>query len=146
MKKIILFLITAVFFMSCEQENEDPIDSSSENTSLIGTWQLTENIQNNISAELDECQLQNTLVFTENTATTVGYTGFYNFDTGNVDCYLTSDATVNYSIDGSLLTFSDEYSSIDMEYSIVDNKLYTTVVTGYESIDNLAITAVYIKL
>jgi len=137
MKKLLLLLSAfTLLFISCEEEEE-------VNTSLEGTWLLTSKTSNGEEWVLDDCELQSTAVFSENTFSMTNYidVSIFNEETlidTTEDCYalenigsystLGNSITINYSLYeesytktkiynvlGNTLTLSESYSETNFD-------------------------------
>lgn len=111
MKKIVfLFLVTVIIFTSCSKD-----DSSSGADPIIGTWAHTEEYENGVKAELDECDLKDTLIYGSDGAFTEKY---YEAPNGR-DC-IESKSTGTWKNEGNnnyTTTIGNESSTVKMTFS-----------------------------
>lgn len=99
MKKLIL-LTLLIGFISCSDD-----DNSESNNPLIGEWKLISSIVDGVE-ELDNCDLNNTFLFSETNLTTklYGYEDcIVESETTNTECYLSDSAEYSYIISNNTL-------------------------------------------
>ena len=64
MKKLILLLsVFALTFTSCSNDDDSP---PPVNTSIVGTWKFFKSFENGVEETLELCDLEQTLMFSEN--------------------------------------------------------------------------------
>ncbi|PKA98702.1 lipocalin-like protein [Flavobacteriaceae bacterium MAR_2009_75] len=130
MKKsfILLSAIALGLFSSC---SDDDSADSAEN-SLMGSWQLTAEYDNGEPYELDNCELEETIIFKSD-----GIYEFVDYDPaeGNEnECVVDDDSsTGTWSIPSSgKLSISEGSIVIVTDYSISGNQLTITFEEEYE--------------
>jgi len=101
MKKITLLLSLAFLVFSCS--DDDDSGSSVSSADLIGTWTLVSLSEDGVAIELDECEDNDTITFSE---TRVVETSYYFNGRECVLDYIDND---EYTLSGNTLTVIYEY-------------------------------------
>ena len=131
MKKVFILFsaLTLGFFTSC---SDDDSEDSPEN-SLMGSWQLTAEFENGETYELDNCDLEETIIFKSD-----GIYDLidYNPVEGNEnECAIDEDGLESgeWSLpsSGKILIVTDSDENV-LDYSISGNELTITAVDEYE--------------
>ena len=104
MKKITLLLSLAFLAFSCSDDDDSGSVSSAD---LIGTWTLVSLSEDGVAIELDECEDNDTITFSDTQVVSASYY----FD--GTDCVLDGADTNDYNVSGNTLTVFDEYDSND---------------------------------
>ena len=110
MKQLFLSAFVAVTLLSCSGDDNE---STTQNNSILGTWQLEASSLNDQNFTLSNCQLQNTVKFTENGR--VEFTYYL----GNSTCHVDAVETGSWSKNNNniKITWDDSDSGAEV-YSL----------------------------
>ncbi|TGV01571.1 lipocalin-like domain-containing protein [Flavivirga rizhaonensis] len=129
LKLTLLTIITACLTFSCSSDDDSPTKSNAE--LIIGTWKWTEETEDGTNEVLDECDLLDTLTFTD---TQVSYVSHFKENQNATTC---SSITLNdiYSINGNSITSDVELADTNT-YEIVTLNSTTLVLKFEETFNN----------
>jgi len=136
MKKItLLFVAIALVFMSCDSNDDD----NSNDDPIIGTWKYFKYIENGVEQQLDLCETEDTLIFTENgNLTSMDYEEELNA------CVLDFTFNATWSSSGNIYTVNSEEGTDSVEITFDGNTFYTED-TYSDGIEEITYREVYIK-
>ncbi len=123
-RSFILFsAITLGLFSSCSDDDS----SDTPEDMLKGSWQLTAELENGDPYELDNCDLEETIVFKSD-----GVFEFLDYDPAEDnenECVLDDDSSVgewSISSEGKLIVIEDDFEPYTVDYAISGNTLTIT--------------------
>ncbi|AUP81465.1 lipocalin-like domain-containing protein [Flavivirga eckloniae] len=126
LKLTLLTIITACLTFSCNSDDDSPAKSNAE--LIIGTWKWTEGTQDGVAETLTECDLLDTLTFTD---TQISYASH---EEGTAPCATANTFSDTYTIDGNIIT-SDIEIALTKTYEIITLNS-TTLVLKFEETEN----------
>lgn len=127
-KIILLAIIASTLTFSCSNDDND----SSSSASIIGTWQWTSSNEDGSNVILTECDLLDTIIFTDTQFTFVSH----NSDNDSAPC-TTESLTGTYSITGNIIsTLYDEDGEVESQTAEITTLNSTTLVIKSEDTFN----------
>ncbi|WP_378183994.1 lipocalin family protein [Aquimarina sp. SS2-1] len=134
--KIVKFFLASLILLSfaCSSDDDSTTNSLIDGDLLIGTWQLTASVSNGEIIELDECDLQNTLEFTETGALNATVNNSSVTIDGSLICQASLTLTLDYTLQGNLLTIQ---TGTDANIGTIVTLTETTLILefSYEETD-----------
>jgi len=128
MKQLFLSAFVVVTLLSCSGDDNE---STTQNNSILGTWQLEAGSLNDQNFTLSNCQLQNTVKFTENGR--VEFTYYL----GSISCHVDAVETGSWSKNNNNIksTWDDsdsgaEVYSLDVTELSENNLKWKTNISG----------------
>ncbi|WP_276169015.1 lipocalin family protein [Zobellia alginiliquefaciens] len=127
-RSFILFSAIALgLFSSCSDDDS----SDSPEDALLGSWQITAELENGDPYELDKCDLEETIIFRSD-----GVFEFFDYDPAEDnenECVLDDSSLGEWSslADGKLTVVEDNSKSYTVDYSISGSTLMITDVEEY---------------
>lgn len=116
MKRLFLVVSMVLIFVGCNSDDSST-NNSEMTSSIIGEWKKEKSVRDsdNHDQNLDYCELQNTVEFTED-----GYAIHQNYYLGaGGDCYEQDPSTYSYSVNGNILTLIYELHNDVFEEEIL---------------------------
>ena len=110
MKKITLLLGLAFLMFSCSSDDGDDNSSSSIlTTDVVGEWRLISETEDGEVIALDDCDLMNTIVFTETELSQDFYRESNSFDEEvESECIMSFSIDFPYFLEDNLIVSTDE--------------------------------------
>jgi len=129
MKKVFVLLSAALAMFSCSDDDENVNEVTSGE--LVGSWSLVTRIEDNTVIDLDECNVLNTLTFTETTMTSESF-----FKNDSEECAEDGTSTFDYKVSDNTLTLTNsEDVSTNSDISVSSTSILQITVTSENNVE-----------